>query len=96
MQTLELYVEILSCTLLLISLAFLLGIIWRVEMKLDLSYKLFFAAVVALLFSRIAGMLPDDASWVGSDESALQLVFSVLFFGGVFTMRSLLRDVGEK
>ena len=49
----ELVLRILNIVALSLGLVFTLGIVWRTEKKLDLTYKLLFVAVLAFLSARV-------------------------------------------
>ena len=52
---------------LFVSLVFVVGIVWRVELELDLSYKFFALAVVFLLAAEILELFPfvrTDYGWL--------------------------------
>lgn len=90
--------NVFGIILTLFSIVYAAGIVWRVEKKLDISYKLFLVAAVAYAASLFLEMLN------GADLAAMELyisvtkvVFIVLFLGGILTMRDLIRDIdGEK
>lgn len=97
MQYVEFVSNVLVVMMLIVSLIFLSGIVWRVEMKLDISFKLFFAATAFLLVFEIKNILAKEAFWLDALGYASKALFAVLFFWGVMEMRSLLRDVdGER
>lgn len=80
------------------SIFYAAAVVWRVEKKLDISYKLFMAAVIAYAISLVLGLFN------GIDSAAMELyiaitkiVFIALFLGGILMMRDLIRDMdGEK
>ena len=83
--------------LLLFSLVYIAGIVWRVEMELDIAYKLFFAAVVFLLLAEIVEKFFSETAVYVAIGSVLKVIFSVLFLSGVVMMRDLIRNMdGEK
>jgi hypothetical protein len=80
------------------SIIYAAGIVWRVEKKLDISYKLFLAAVLVYavsLFLELFNVV--DSSTMELYISITKVVFIALFLGGVLMMRDLIRDMdGEK
>jgi ABC-type multidrug transport system permease subunit len=80
------------------SIVYAAGVVWRVEKKLDVSYKLFLAAVVAYAIS----LFLEIFNGIGSATMELyiaitKIVFIALFLGGILMMRDLIRDMdGEK
>ena len=96
MQYLEIITEALSLTMIALSLVFTLGIIWRVEKKLDLAYKIFFTALVFLLISKIADLFVDNQIILIINQIS-NFLFALLLLAGVWEMRNLFRDIdGEK
>jgi hypothetical protein len=69
------YIVVVS---LLFGLVFTVGIIWRTEKKLDITYKFIFVALLAFLFSRVLAL----GYFLEADEQ--ELVIKVLDFVGVF------------
>jgi hypothetical protein len=90
--------NIFGIVLSIFSIIYAAGVVWRVEKKLDVSYKLFLAAVVAYAIS----LTLEIFNGVGSATMELyiaitKIVFIALFLGGILMMRDLIRDMdGEK
>lgn len=96
MQNLEIGVQIISIVLISFSLVFTLGIIWRVEMRLDTAYKVFFGALVCLFLSRVMDIFVKNELFAIAYQF-LSLLFSILLLWGIWLMRDLMRDIdGEK
>lgn len=80
------------------SIVYAAGVVWRVEKKLDISYKLFLAAILVYavsLFLELFNVL--DATTMELYISITKVLFIALFLGGVLTMRDLVRELdGEK
>jgi len=93
-----LVLNIVGIVLTLFSIVYAAGVVWRVENKLDISYKLFLAAVVVYaisLFLEVFNVIDSDA--MGLYISITKVIFIALFLGGVLMMRDLIRDIdGEK
>lgn len=70
---------------LLFAIIFTLGVVWRTEKKLDLTYKLLLVALVAFFSSRILGL----GFWL-SQEQGVVIVTVLDFFGFVFLLLSIL------
>jgi CDP-diglyceride synthetase len=97
MEKIDFLSQMLSLGLLFFSLVYLLGIIWRTEMKLDRSYKLLFVALIFLAIFQILEFFVANFFWLENVRSILKLLFSIFLFLSIFEMRSMLRDVdGEK
>lgn len=96
MPNLEVGLQALSLGMLVLALIFTLGIIWRVEMELDVAYKIFFAALAFLFISKVSDLFVENEiiSWVSQISNFL---FALFLLAGIWTMRDLLRKMdGEK
>jgi ABC-type uncharacterized transport system permease subunit len=78
----------------LFSIIYTFGVIWRVEKKLDTSYKLILAAIIAFTLSEILSLLRvKNAEWLIFLALALKTIFIILFFLGILEMRYLIRKL---
>lgn len=82
----------------MLSVIFSLGVVWRVEKELDISFKLFSCSIIAFLlgelidFFKIDTQLPADLV-----STTLKLLFAIFFLMGILAMRDLIRKMdGEK
>lgn len=81
----------------LIAVVLTAGVIWRVEQRLDLSFKfifialLFFTLGVALDILEFYGLIPEW-EW----QRVIKAFFIVFFTIGVFEMRSLIIGLEKK
>lgn len=94
-----LFISFLTVTSLLLSLVFVIGIVWRVEMELDLSFKFLALATTFLLVAEILDFLPVTrlASWWQFTIPVVKLCIAVNLLLGLFFMRDLIRRMdGEK
>jgi len=82
----------------LLSIIYTFGVVWRVEKKLDISYKLFLAAIFSFTASVILEFLnTKPGSSFGFWALFARAVFALFFLAGIWTMRSLIRKIdGEK
>jgi len=80
------------------SIVYVAGIVWRVEKKLDISYKLFLSAILVYGVSLFLEMFSViDATVMELYISIAKVLFVALFLGGVLMMRDLVREMdGEK
>jgi hypothetical protein len=79
-----------------LSIVFTLGIIWRVEMKLDRAYKIFFGALIFLLLAMLVEVFIRNETWIIINR-ILTFLFALSLLAGVWMMRDVMRDVdGEK
>lgn len=82
----------------LLSIVYAIGVVWRVEEELDISYKLLLVAIISFgaaeLISVFEG-LPKGQLVIY--VVGLKTLFSILFLFGVYAMRDLVRKIdGEK
>ena len=99
MESLFLLVNGVTVVALLLSIIYTAGVVWRVEMKLDASYKFFLAAVIFLLLAEVLDIYysPESALKLALAVKGLRMLFAVLFLIGVFYMRDIIRCMdGEK
>ena len=78
---------------------FVVGIVWRVEMELDLSFKFFSLAVIFLLVSEVLSLLPvaKNADWWQFAIPIVKLLIASNLLLGLFFMRDLIRRMdGER
>ncbi|MFZ2154114.1 MAG: hypothetical protein WAV16_02675 [Candidatus Moraniibacteriota bacterium] len=88
--------QIISLILLAFSLVFTLGIIWRVEMKLDSAYKVFFVALVFIFLATVLDVFIKNEFFIIVDK-VLNLLFAIFLLVGIWMMRDLMRNIdGEK
>ncbi|NTV41654.1 MAG: hypothetical protein HGA61_05315 [Candidatus Moranbacteria bacterium] len=93
-----LVLNILGIVLTFFSIVYAAGVVWRVEKKLDVSYKLFLAAILVYAVSLFLEMFNViDSATMELYISISKVLFIALFLGGVLTMRDLVREIdGEK
>ncbi len=97
MMFMALVADLLTLFFLFLSLVFTAGIVWRVERKLDVSYKFFLAALALLLLAESFGSFYAESGIFMVVSSILKALFGVLLLLGVWTMRDIVRDLdGEK
>ena len=83
---------------LLLTIIYAFGVVWRVEKKLDLAFKLFLAAIIIFAaYETVFMFTAPDRVWVGNVTLILKAIFVLLLFLGMAEMRSMLRKIdGEK
>ena len=99
MEKLFLGINIFSIALILLSIIFTAGVVWRVEKKLDISYKFFLIAIVVLLVAEILDLYYgiDNQIKIALAVKLLRAFFALFFLVGVLFMRKIVRDLdGEK
>lgn len=81
----------------LVAIVITAGVVWRVEKKLDKSYKFFlisliiFTAGIILDLLELYGLVPRW-QW----QKIIKALFIVFFTVGIFEMRTLIIDVEKK
>jgi hypothetical protein len=99
METIFLGINIVDVAALLFSVIFTAGVVWRVEHELDISYKLFLAAIVFILAAEILDLYYglDNQLYVSLIVKILRMLFAAFFLAGVLFMRDIIRHLdGEK
>ncbi len=98
MESFLLGVEAVTVAATLLSIVYIVGIVWRVEAELDTSYKFFSFAIVFFLCSELLSVY-----YFGNDirfalaERVSSMLFALLFLGGTWFMRDIIRKIdGEK
>jgi hypothetical protein len=84
---------------LLLSIIYTAGVVWRVEMKLDVSYKFFLAGIIFLLLAEALSLYYPGAEMlkIALVVKVFRLIFALCFLLGVIFMRNLIRCMdGEK
>lgn len=82
----------------LLSIVYAFGVVWRVEKKLDVSYKLLLLAIAFFTFSEgleffDIGNASPFRFWV----ILFKVLFALFFLLGILTARRMIREVdGEK
>lgn len=87
-------VDIITIGALLLSIIYTVGIVWRVEMKLDISYKFFLLAILFFSAAKIISFYPAENSLtLALGIKILQMLFTVCFLLGVIFMRKITREL---
>lgn len=82
---------------LFLALVFTAGIVWRVERRLDRSYKFFLAALILLLLAESLGSFYAESGFFAMVSSILKALFGLFLLFGIWTMRDIVRELdGEK
>jgi hypothetical protein len=96
MENILLGVNIITISALFFSIIYTAGVVWRVEMELDVAYKFFLVAIVALLIAEVADLYYGTASIAIIVKSA-RMIFAACFLAGILFMRDIVRKLdGEK
>lgn len=97
-QNLDLTINIAVLVFALLSIIYTFGVVWRVEKKLDVSYKLFLISIFAFTVGEITKIFNQPSvPQLNLLINISRLFFAFFFLAGILTMRSLIRKVdGEK
>ena len=82
----------------LFSIVYTFGVVWRVEKKLDLSYKLFLISILAFTSSVIIEISnPLNDRYLNFSADLMKMLFAIFFLAGILEMRNMIRHIdGEK
>lgn len=95
--TLLLILDVLAIAIFLCIVVFALGIVWRVEKELDLSYKFFVVAVLLLVLAEIVGFFISQSIDTVLWSKGLRTLGAGCLLVSVLFMRDLIRKLdGEK
>jgi hypothetical protein len=99
METIFFWVNTIIVATLLFSIIFTAGVVWRVEKRLDISYKFFLAAIVCVFMAEVLDLYYtlDSQVTIALLVKTLRMFFAIFFLTGVLFMRNILRKLdGEK
>ncbi len=97
MKTILLGMDSVTIAIFMLILVFAVGIVWRVEKELDLSYKFFVAAAVCLVLAEILGFYVSQTIDVALWSKGLRVGGAIFLLISVMLMRDLVRKLdGEK
>lgn len=82
----------------LLSVVYAFGVVWRVEKKLDVSYKLLLLAIVFFTISEGLGFFDiGTAGRIRFWMVLTKVLFALFFLLGILTARRMIQEVdGEK
>jgi intracellular septation protein A len=88
-------INAITIATLLLAIIFTAGIVWRVEKKLDISYKFFLTAIIFLLAAEVLDLYYglDNQAYIALAVKALRMFFALFFLAGVLFMRKIVRDL---
>ena len=77
---------------LFLSMVYIIGVVWRVEGELDLSYKfLSFAVLFLLLGEMLRVFSPVFFEWASLLGDGFRALFGCLFLASIYCMRDVVR-----
>ncbi|MDD5083964.1 MAG: hypothetical protein PHT88_03465 [Candidatus Moranbacteria bacterium] len=98
METFLVVAEAMTILAAMMSIVYTVGIVWRVEKELDVSYKFFAFAIVFFLIAELLNVyyVGHGVSFAVAEKLS-KVVFSALFLVGTLYMRDIIRKLdGEK
>jgi hypothetical protein len=97
-QNIELIAKVTILASSFLAIIFGFGVVWRVEKKLDVSFKLFLAAIISFFAGEVSSLLYIPKAGLLLYAAPLaKILFAVFFLAGMLTMRSMIRKIdGEK
>lgn len=91
-MNMDIILEGLFLASLFLSTIYVVGVVWRVEGELDISYKFLSISVIALLFSEILSIsspvFPDRVMML---SNILRTLFGCTLLVSIFLMRDVVR-----
>lgn len=80
---------------LLLAIVYTAGVVWRVEKKLDVSYKLYLSAIIFLFVAETADLYYalDNTFAFALIVKIGRVLFAMLFLAGILEMRSVIRKM---
>lgn len=91
--------NIVTLVALIVAIVYTIGVVWRVELRLDTSYKFFLIGIVLFFLAEILDFwyVPESRPTVELIVEGLRMLFSVCFLLGVVFMRDIVRTLdGER
>jgi uncharacterized membrane protein YhfC len=82
----------------LLAVIYTFGVVWRVEKKLDLSYKLLLGSIIFFVLSELLSIFQfRGRDWIAITSLIFKVLFVILFLAGILEVRNMLRKLdGEK
>lgn len=97
MKIILLGMDSLTIAIYLLILVFSVGIVWRVEKELDISYKFFVGAALFLVFAEMLSFYVDQTAFVVALSKGFRTLGALFLLTSVLFMRDLIRNLdGEK
>ena len=99
MENIFLGLNAITIGALLLSIIYTAGVVWRVEMKLDVSYKFFLAGIIFLLLGEATDLyyVSDNQVMIDLMVKIFRMLFAVCFLFGIIFMRNIIQNIdGEK
>jgi len=91
--------NIATLVALIVTIAYTAGVVWRVEFRLDTSYKFFLVGIILFFLAEIVDFwyVPESRPVIVAIVEGLRMLFSFCFLLGVIFMRGIVRNLdGEK
>jgi hypothetical protein len=94
-ETFLFVINALTIGTLLLSIIYTTGVVWRVELELDTSYKFFLTATIFIFAAEVLSCYYaiDYALGLSIVVKILRMLFAVSFLAGVLFMRDIVRKM---
>jgi len=91
-SNLELLSHLFIILMALFAIIYTFGVVWRVEKKLDISFKFFLVSIISFTLSEITAIaFPAGIGLPQLLITGLKIIFIIFFLAGTLEMRSMLR-----
>lgn len=90
---------VITITCIFFAIVYTAGIVWRVELELDSSYKFLMFAAIFLFASEVLAIYYSQEFKIANELAVkgLKMLFAVFFLCGAYLMRDIVRKLdGEK
>lgn len=95
-MTIQQIINIIILTLSLLAIILTFGVVWRVERKLDLSYKFILLAIMVFSCGVIFDLFKSFNIHVFEDINYfIKGLFIIFYLLGILKMRSLIREINK-
>ncbi|MDI6777918.1 MAG: hypothetical protein QMD77_01900 [Patescibacteria group bacterium] len=93
-QNPEVIVKTIVLAASLLAIVFGFGVVWRVEKKLDVSFKLFLLAIIFFFAGEVLNLfyIPKNNFIIYAEPTA-KILFAAFFLAGMITMRNMIRKI---
>jgi hypothetical protein len=97
MNSILIGLEIIVVIIAFFSVVYSFGVVWRVEKKLDASYKLLLASIISFALSEIFSFLEmGNQNLMKIITLILKLIFIILFLLSILEARKMIRQMDKE
>lgn len=88
--------DFLTVLILSLVLLFSIGVVWRIEKKLDLSYKFFVVALSCLTLGEVMALSAPETNFFLVSGKGIRLLGALFFLVSVLLMRDIVRELDHE